>query len=227
MEPCILACSAGLCCDTLLEIKHSLKYYLCTEWQVRWWPMVLKKSGILVRNLVSEQSVVFYLHLFTNCFWFGLCDFVFAIESSISELYLGVYYFCLVCCLTVLPLDLSISMLWWLIAFFHLALSRLLTSLQQANELPTSDEELGFLSDLLQSKELHALVNVHNKIISNGASDKFFPMLSTSMHVMFDCLEVLASKTHLSEDCKELFYLLQKPHVQVLSFNYTFIPASL
>ncbi|XP_065160530.1 MAGUK p55 subfamily member 7 isoform X2 [Atheta coriaria] len=96
------------------------------------------------------------------------------------------------------------------------ALSRLLTSLQQANELPTSDEELGFLSDLLQSKELHALVNVHNKIISNGASDKFFPMLSTSMHVMFDCLEVLASKTHLSEDCKELFYLLQKPHVQGL-----------
>jgi hypothetical protein len=69
---------------------------------------------------------------------------------------------------------------------------------------------------LLQSKELHALVNVHNKIISNGASDKFFPMLSTSMHVMVDVLEVLATKLHVSEECKELFYLLQKPHVQVL-----------
>lgn len=96
------------------------------------------------------------------------------------------------------------------------ALSRLLTSLQQAKELPSTEEELGFLSNLLQSKELHALVNVHNKIVSNGASDKFFPMLSTSMHVMFDVLEVLAPKTPLSEDCKELFYLLQRSHVQGL-----------
>ncbi|KAI4469535.1 membrane-associated guanylate kinase maguk [Holotrichia oblita] len=99
---------------------------------------------------------------------------------------------------------------------FCSALSRLLTSLQQANELPSTDEELGFLSDLLQSKELHALVNVHNKIITNGASDKFFPMLSTSVNVMYDVLEVIAVRTHISDDCKELFYLLQKPHVQGL-----------
>ncbi|XP_063910295.1 MAGUK p55 subfamily member 7 isoform X4 [Zophobas morio] len=101
-----------------------------------------------------------------------------------------------------------------------LALSRLLSSLQQARELPSTEEELGFLSDLLQSKELHALVNVHNKIISNGASDKFFPMLSTSMHVMVDVLEVLASRIQSSEDCKELFYLLQKPHVQGLLYSH-------
>ncbi|KAJ3660465.1 hypothetical protein Zmor_004914 [Zophobas morio] len=100
------------------------------------------------------------------------------------------------------------------------ALSRLLSSLQQARELPSTEEELGFLSDLLQSKELHALVNVHNKIISNGASDKFFPMLSTSMHVMVDVLEVLASRIQSSEDCKELFYLLQKPHVQGLLYSH-------
>ncbi|CAH1372368.1 hypothetical protein MTP99_013859 [Tenebrio molitor] len=100
------------------------------------------------------------------------------------------------------------------------ALSRLLSSLQQARELPSTEEELGFLSDLLQSKELHALVNVHNKIISNGASDKFFPMLSTSMHVMVDVLEVLATKLHVSEECKELFYLLQKPHVQGLLYSH-------
>ncbi|KAF5305264.1 hypothetical protein FQA39_LY09229 [Lamprigera yunnana] len=96
------------------------------------------------------------------------------------------------------------------------SLSRLLTSLQQTKELPSTEEELVFLSNLLQSKELHALVNVHNKIISNGASDKFFPTLSTSMHVMFDVLEVLASKTPVSPDCKELFYLLQQPYVQGL-----------
>lgn len=97
-----------------------------------------------------------------------------------------------------------------------IALSRLLTSLQQATELPSTEEELGFLSDLLQSKELHALVNVHNKILCNGASDKFFPILSTSMHVMLDVLDELAAKTHVSDDCKELFFLLQRPHVQVM-----------
>ncbi|KAJ8955981.1 hypothetical protein NQ318_006252 [Aromia moschata] len=96
------------------------------------------------------------------------------------------------------------------------ALSRLLSSLQQASNLPSTEEELGFLSDLLQSKELHALFKVHNKVISNGNSDKFFPMLSTSMDVMADVLEELISRPHMSEDCKELFYLLQKPHVQGL-----------
>lgn len=96
------------------------------------------------------------------------------------------------------------------------ALSRLLTSLQDASDLPSTEEELGFLSDLLQSKELHALVKVHNKILSNGASDKFCPILSTSMNVMCDVLDVLLDKISLSEDCKELFYLLQRPHIQVL-----------
>ncbi|XP_018569727.1 MAGUK p55 subfamily member 7 isoform X2 [Anoplophora glabripennis] len=96
------------------------------------------------------------------------------------------------------------------------ALTRLLTSLQQASNLPSTEEELGFLSDLLQSKELHALFIVHHKVISNGASDKFFPMLSTSMDVMADVLEELVNRPYMSDDCKELFYLLQKPHVQGL-----------
>lgn len=99
------------------------------------------------------------------------------------------------------------------------ALSRLLSTLQQpGNDLPSTDEELGFLSDLLQSKELHALVNVHNKILNNGASDKFFPIWSCSLQVNRDVLEVLASRTPTSDDIKELFYLLQKPHVLVNNF---------
>ncbi|XP_028128231.1 MAGUK p55 subfamily member 7 isoform X1 [Diabrotica virgifera virgifera] len=100
------------------------------------------------------------------------------------------------------------------------ALTRLLNSLQHASNLPSTDEELGFLSTLLQSKELHALVNVHNKIISNGASDKFFPMLSTSMDILTDVLEELVRKPYMSEDCKELFYLLQKPHIQGLLYSH-------
>lgn len=88
-------------------------------------------------------------------------------------------------------------------------------TLQEARDLPSSEEELNFLNELLKSKELHALVKVHNKILSNGASPKFFPILSTSMNVMVDVLDDLSHKITTSEDCRELFHLLQKPHIQV------------
>ncbi|XP_029047459.1 MAGUK p55 subfamily member 7 isoform X4 [Osmia bicornis bicornis] len=98
------------------------------------------------------------------------------------------------------------------------ALSKLLNSLQEnKNEIPScTDEEFGFLSELLQSKELNALVNVHNKILNNVKDDKFFPVLSNSMDIDIDVLNLLATKVHVSKDCKELFHLLQKPHIQGL-----------
>ncbi|XP_031840434.1 membrane palmitoylated protein 7-like protein metro isoform X6 [Nomia melanderi] len=98
------------------------------------------------------------------------------------------------------------------------ALSKLLNSLQEnKNEIPScTDEEFGFLSDLLQSKELNALVNVHNKIVNNVKDDKFFPVLSNSMDIDIEVLDLLSTKTHISKDCKELFHLLQKPHIQGL-----------
>ncbi|XP_048515606.1 MAGUK p55 subfamily member 7 isoform X2 [Athalia rosae] len=98
------------------------------------------------------------------------------------------------------------------------ALSKLLNSLEEnKTDLPTcTDEEFGFLSDLLRSKELNALVNVHNKIISNAKDDKFFPVLSNSMDIDVEVLDLLAVRTHISEDCKELFHLLQRPHIQGL-----------
>ncbi|CAL7933504.1 unnamed protein product [Xylocopa violacea] len=98
------------------------------------------------------------------------------------------------------------------------ALSKLLNSLQEnKNEIPScTDEEFGFLSELLQSKELNALVNVHNKILNNVKDDKFFPVLSNSMDIDIEVLDLLSTKTHTSKDCKELFHLLQKPHMQGL-----------
>ncbi|XP_078043716.1 membrane palmitoylated protein 7-like protein metro isoform X4 [Augochlora pura] len=98
------------------------------------------------------------------------------------------------------------------------ALSRLLNSLQEnKSEIPScTDEEFGFLSDLLQSKELNALVNVHNKIVNNVKDDKFFPVLSNSMDIDIEVLDLLSTKTHISKECKELFHLLQKPHIQGL-----------
>ncbi|XP_015607437.1 MAGUK p55 subfamily member 7 isoform X5 [Cephus cinctus] len=98
------------------------------------------------------------------------------------------------------------------------ALSKLLNSLEEnKTEIPScTDEEFGFLSDLLKSKELNALVNVHNKILTNVKDDKFFPVLSNAMDIDVEVLDLLSTKTHLSEECKELFYLLQKPHIQGL-----------
>ncbi|KAL6418015.1 hypothetical protein ACFW04_012402 [Cataglyphis niger] len=98
------------------------------------------------------------------------------------------------------------------------ALSKLLNSLQESkSEIPScTEEEFGFLSELLQSKELNALVNVHNKILNNVKDDKFFPVLSNSMDIDVEVLDLLSTKTHISADCKELFHLLQKPHIQGL-----------
>ncbi|XP_076681443.1 membrane palmitoylated protein 7-like protein metro isoform X5 [Andrena cerasifolii] len=98
------------------------------------------------------------------------------------------------------------------------ALSKLLNSLQESrNDIPScAEEEFSFLSELLQSKELNALVNVHNKIVNNVKDDKFFPVLSNSMDIDIDVLDLLSTKTHISKECKELFHLLQRPHIQGL-----------
>lgn len=100
--------------------------------------------------------------------------------------------------------------------FLFIALSRLLASLEESRQiLPSSEEEFGFLSGLLQSKELHALVKVHNKIIDNGKDEKFHPTLSNSMQIALEVLDVVLPRINLSEECKEIFLLLQKPHLQV------------
>lgn len=104
------------------------------------------------------------------------------------------------------------------------ALSKLLNSLQEnKSDIPScTEEEFGFLSELLQSKELNALVNVHNKILSNVKDDKFFPVLSNSMDIDVEVLDLLSTKTHISPECKELFHLLQKPHIQVMKSRWFF-----
>ncbi|XP_073975969.1 membrane palmitoylated protein 7-like protein metro isoform X2 [Rhodnius prolixus] len=97
------------------------------------------------------------------------------------------------------------------------SLSGLLASLEESRrQLPSSEEEFGFLSGLLQSKELHALVKVHNKIIENGKDDRLNPLLSSSMQIGLEVLELILPRLEISETCKELFVLLQKPHVQGL-----------
>ncbi|XP_050301145.1 MAGUK p55 subfamily member 7 isoform X5 [Anthonomus grandis grandis] len=97
-------------------------------------------------------------------------------------------------------------------------LTDLYQNLQQASNLPSTDEELTFLNELLQSKELNALVNIHNKIISNADRKRCFPVpaLSDSMQVLADVLEMILQHPRRSQDLQELFLMLQIPHLQGL-----------
>lgn len=79
-------------------------------------------------------------------------------------------------------------------------LSKLLVSLEESRRsLPVGaeDEAMGFLSDLLQSRELHALVKVHNSIEPLGKDDRFAPILSNVVEVAEEVLGLLAGAAGL------------------------------
>lgn len=89
-----------------------------------------------------------------------------------------------------------------------------MSSLKEAESL-TGEQDLDFLQQLLESKELNALVNVHTKVAKMGKDDRLAPLLSSSMQVALEVLEQLSTKCHISPLCREVFYHLQKPHIQV------------
>ncbi|XP_037902648.1 MAGUK p55 subfamily member 7 isoform X2 [Hermetia illucens] len=95
------------------------------------------------------------------------------------------------------------------------AVSKLISSLKEAESLSDA-QEIEFLRSLLESKELNALVNVHSKVAKVGKDDRLAPLLSTSMQVLFEVLELLSTRCHLSPVCKEAFHLFQNPHFQSL-----------
>ncbi|KAH8371782.1 hypothetical protein KR093_008821 [Drosophila rubida] len=99
------------------------------------------------------------------------------------------------------------------------ALSRLITTLKESDNL-SNDQEIDFLKALLESKELNALVNVHTKVAKVGRDDRLAPVLSSSAQVLYEVLEQLSQRCHLSDDCKEAFHLLQDSHVQHLLFAH-------
>lgn len=82
-------------------------------------------------------------------------------------------------------------------------------------EVQPGGEDIAFLSELLQSKQLHALVQVHNKIVAKGKDDKFYPLLSNAMQVTLEVFELFGEIVSVSKDYEELLGLLQKPHFQV------------
>lgn len=78
-----------------------------------------------------------------------------------------------------------------------------------------SDEEFNFLSTMLSSKELHALFKVHNKILEKERNERYRPVLASAMQVVVEILDSIIPYLNENDDCKELFFHLQKPHLQV------------
>jgi hypothetical protein len=85
------------------------------------------------------------------------------------------------------------------------------------------------LNSLLQSRELQALVQVHNSIAKSltGSEDGFdspvsgtgggvTPVVTNLEDLSFDVLDVLHPLASRYREARELYRILQKPHVQAL-----------
>lgn len=72
-----------------------------------------------------------------------------------------------------------------------------------------------FINKMLRSKELHALFKVHNKIVEKDRNEKYRPVLASSMQIVLEILDAILPLVNKDEDCRELFYHLQKSHLQV------------
>lgn len=103
------------------------------------------------------------------------------------------------------------------------ALSGLLASLEESRgNVCASDEEFDFLNNMLRSKELHALFKVHNKIQEKERNERYRPVLASAMQVVLEIFDAIIPYLNENEDCKELFFHLQKPHLQVSAISYLF-----
>lgn len=65
---------------------------------------------------------------------------------------------------------------------WYTVLSKLVSSLKEADSL-SSEQELRFLQNLLESKEINALVNVHSKVGKLCKDEKCAPLMSSSIQV--------------------------------------------
>lgn len=69
-------------------------------------------------------------------------------------------------------------------------MSKLIASLSEADSL-SGEQDLQFLQNLLQSKELNALVTVHGCVAKISKDDRLAPILSESMQVNYSVFSYL------------------------------------
>lgn len=97
------------------------------------------------------------------------------------------------------------------------AITSLLQALSECRtSLPASEEAFNFLTDVLKSKELNALVNVHGQISNRVKDESFHPIVSNGLQIAVEVLDLLTSRKNLSPDFEEICSLLKCPHLQRL-----------
>lgn len=69
---------------------------------------------------------------------------------------------------------------------------------------------------MFRSKELHALFKIYNKVSESERSDRSRPVLASSMQIVLEIMDAIIPYLSENDDCKELFFHLQKPHLQVI-----------
>ncbi|CAG0903374.1 unnamed protein product, partial [Cyprideis torosa] len=100
-----------------------------------------------------------------------------------------------------------------------LNLKDLISSLEgMKDNLPTSDEEFGFLQKLLQSREIKALMQVHQAVATSSDDNASGPVLGNMEDVVNDVLDEIEGLAAKYREARELFEMLQNPHFQVRFF---------
>ena len=78
-----------------------------------------------------------------------------------------------------------------------------------------AEEDYEFLEQLLQSRELNALVKAHNVILF--CNQEQCPCVSNACQITADVMEDIRPFALMMEECRELYALLSAPHVRVSS----------
>ncbi|XP_043188619.1 MAGUK p55 subfamily member 7-like isoform X1 [Amphibalanus amphitrite] len=81
------------------------------------------------------------------------------------------------------------------------------------SSLGSSEEEFGFLANLLQSSQLQSLVQAHSTIMSTMVENQCQPVLSSAEDIAFEVMGEIQLKGLTEPDAVELFRLLQTPHM--------------
>lgn len=81
-----------------------------------------------------------------------------------------------------------------------------------------SEEELEFLEQLLQSRELNSLVKAHNVILF--CNQEQCPCVSNACEIAADVMEDVRPFALMIEECRELFAILTTPHIRVKKWRF-------
>ena len=76
-----------------------------------------------------------------------------------------------------------------------------------------AEEDYEFLEQLLQSRELNALVKAHNVILF--CNQEQCPCVSNACQITADVMEDIRPYALMVEECRDLYALLSSPHVRV------------